>query len=160
MTSPLDDLCIDRRATVQRIELAPASWVELVPSFVREPETAFNELHNGVRWQQSQVLRYDHYVGDRRLGAGMRTDTLPLLRQTDLHLRSRFRVPFTGVAALLYRDGSDFQGLHSDREMRWLDDTLIAIVVLGIRRPFVFRPRGDGVPISVYRPVRDQTTSC
>lgn len=25
--------------------------------------------------------------------------------------------------------------------MKWLDDTLIAIVVLGERRPFVFRPR-------------------
>jgi len=27
--------------------------------------------------------------------------------------------------------------------MTWLDDTLIAIVVLGTRRPFVLRPRGD-----------------
>ncbi len=42
---------------------------------------------------------------------------------------------------MLYRTGEDFQGLHSDREMRWLDDTLIAIVVLGQRRPFVLRPR-------------------
>lgn len=47
-----------------------------------------------------------------------------------------------GVAAILYRTGEDFQGLHSDREMRWLDDTLIAIVVLGQRRPFVIRERG------------------
>ena len=46
------------------------------------------------------------------------------------------------MAALLYRDGEDFQGFHSDRELRWLDDTLIAIVVLGVRRPFVFRRRG------------------
>ena len=51
------------------------------------------------------------------------------------------------VAALLYRDGQDFQGLHSDREMRWLDETLIAIVVLGARRPFVLRPRLGGVPV-------------
>ena len=50
-------------------------------------------------------------------------------------------MPFTGVAALLYRDGDDFQGLHSDRELRWLEETLIAIVVLGARRPFVFRRR-------------------
>ena len=58
-----------------------------------------------------------------------------------MHLRSRYGVEFSGVGALLYRDGDDFQGLHSDREMRWLDDTLIAIVVLGVRRPFVFRER-------------------
>ena len=32
--------------------------------------------------------------------------------------------------------------------MRWLDDTVIAIVVLGQRRPFVLRPRLErGVPI-------------
>ena len=78
----------------------------------------------------------------------MRADTHATLRQIDLHLRSRFRVPFTGVAAILYRNGEDFQGLHSDREMRWLDDTVIAIVVLGQRRPFVLRRRAaGGVPV-------------
>ena len=70
-----------------------------------------------------------------------------------MHLRSKYGVEFTGVGALLYRDGDDFQGLHSDREMRWLDDTLIAIVVLGERRPFVFRKR---VPLS-SNPVRGQS---
>jgi alkylated DNA repair dioxygenase AlkB len=90
---------------------------------------------------QSEVLRYDSYVPERRLGTGLRADSRALLRQTDLHLQATYRVPFTGVAALLYRDGEDFQGLHSDREMRWLDDTLIAILVLGERRPFVVRKR-------------------
>ena len=52
------------------------------------------------------------------------------------------------MSAILYRDGRDFQGLHSDRELRWLDDTVIAIVVLGARRPFVLRPRLErGVPV-------------
>jgi alkylated DNA repair dioxygenase AlkB len=87
-------------------------------------------------------------VPENRLGVGVRTDAHQLFRQTDLHLRSRFRVQFTGVAAILYRNGQDFQGLHSDREMRWLDDTLIAIVVFGARRPFVLRPRLErGVPV-------------
>lgn len=90
---------------------------------------------------QGEVLRYDQYVREKRLGAGLPTDRHPLLRQTTLHLESRYRQRFTGVAALLYRTGDDFQGLHSDREMRWLDDTLIAIVVLGERRPFVIRRR-------------------
>jgi alkylated DNA repair dioxygenase AlkB len=59
---------------------------------------------------------------------------------------------------ILYRTGEDFQGMHSDREMRWLDDTLIAIVVLGQRRPFVFRSRsvqpgeGDRSSDIVYEP--------
>ena len=33
-----------------------------------------------------------------------------------------------GVGGLLYRNGDDFQGMHSDRELKWLDDTLIGIV--------------------------------
>lgn len=138
------ELQIDRQAPVERIDLPSTSWVEYVPGFVRDANDVFDALHTSVHWQQTEVLRYDRYVPERRLGAGIRSDDHPLLRQTDLHLRSRFRVPFTGVAAILYRDGQDFQGLHSDREMRWLDDTLIAIVVLGQRRPFVLRPRADG----------------
>lgn len=142
------DLRIDRGAAVEHTELAPSSWVDYVPGFVRDADAVFGELHESVPWQQGEVLRYDRYVPERRLGAGLRTDDHPVLRQTDLHLRARFRVQFTGVAALLYRDGADFQGLHSDRELRWLDDTLIAIVVLGARRPFVLRPRLErGVPV-------------
>ena len=143
---PIADLAIDRRAPVERLALGPASWVELHRGFVREPAAAFEHVHSSTPWQSTEVLRYDRYVPERRLGAGLRPDATDLLRQTDLHLRSAFRVPFTGVAALLYRDGTDFQGLHSDREMRWLDDTLIAIVVLGRRRPFVFRERAGGGP--------------
>ncbi|MHB1139416.1 MAG: alpha-ketoglutarate-dependent dioxygenase AlkB, partial [Microthrixaceae bacterium] len=60
-----------------------------------------------------------------------------------LLLDAAYRVRFSGVSAILYRDGQDFQGLHSDREMKWLDDTLIAILVLGESRPFRLRPRGS-----------------
>lgn len=148
MTPSADELHIDRYAAIDRADLAPTSWIELIPGFVRRADQAFAELHESLDWQQTEVLRYDRYVPERRLSTGVRADAHPLLRQTDLHLRSRFRVPFTGVAAILYRDGQDFQGLHSDREMRWLDDTLIAIVVLGARRPFVLRRRAaGGVPV-------------
>jgi alkylated DNA repair dioxygenase AlkB len=148
MRRPADDLQIDRHSAIERIALAPSSWVEIIPGFVRDADAVFAELHDTLPWKQTEVLRYDHYVPERRLGAGVRPDSSPMLRQTGLHLRSRFRVSFTGVAALLYRDGKDFQGLHSDREMRWLDETAIAIVVLGERRPFVLRSRAaGGVPV-------------
>ncbi|MEO8267157.1 MAG: alpha-ketoglutarate-dependent dioxygenase AlkB [Ilumatobacteraceae bacterium] len=141
-------LLIDRQAAGERVALAQSSWVEVIPGFVREASAVFTELHDTLQWRQTEVLRYDRYVPERRLSAGVHNDAHPMLRQTDLHLRSRFRVPFTGVAAILYRDGNDFQGLHSDREMRWLDDTVIAIVVVGARRPFVLRQWvAGGVPV-------------
>lgn len=123
------------------MQLDDASWVDLVDGFVRSAHDQFSTVHAAAQWQQSEVLRFDKYVPERRLVAGLAPDALPVLRQTDLHLAATYRQAFKGVAAILYRSGEDFQGLHSDREMRWLDDTLIAIVVLGERRPFVIRRR-------------------
>lgn len=138
---PSGDLHINRTAEVRRHQLDGGSWVDVVEGFVTDPEAELAGVLGGVPFQQAEVLRYDRYVPERRLVAEVRTDSAPLLRQTDLHLRSRYRVQFSGVAAIHYRTGEDFQGLHSDREMRWLDETLIAIVVLGERRPFVLRER-------------------
>jgi len=140
MSAPAE-LTIDRSAAIDRTELDTGSWVELVTGFVRDAAERMTELHHGVEWQQTEVLRYDQYVPDKRLSAGLRSADHPLLRQTELHLAARWRVKWDGVAALLYRDGDDWQGFHGDRSLKWLDDTLIAIVVLGERRPFVFRPR-------------------
>ena len=135
------DLRIDRGAVVRRIDLDATSWVDVVEGFVVDAGRQFDGLRDGVPWMQGEVLRYDKYVPEKRLGAGLAADRDAMLRQTGLHLESRYRQRMAGVGALLYRNGDDFQGLHSDREMRWLDDTLIAIVVLGERRPFVFRER-------------------
>lgn len=135
------DLAIDRRAPVRRIALDEESWVDLVSGYVRDAAGVFAQLHTGTEWGQNEVLRYDRYVAEKRLYAQLRPDSLPVLRQTDLHLRATYGRQMSGAVAILYRTGDDFQGLHSDREMRWLDDTLIAIVVLGQRRPFVIRRR-------------------
>ncbi len=135
------DLAIDRRAPVRRIPLGDRSWVDIVEGFVRCADTEFSEIHESARWIQTEVLRYDKYVPEQRLGTLMTSAARPLFRQAELHLQAVYRAPFSGVGALLYRTGEDFQGLHSDRQMRWLDDTLVAIVVLGQRRPFVFRER-------------------
>lgn len=141
-------LRIRRDADVRRTRLDDSSWVDMADGFVVDADAELAALRADTPWQQAEVLRYDRYVPERRLVAGVRSDASALLRQTELHLEARYRVRFSGVAAILYRNGDDFQGLHSDREMRWLDETLIAIVVLGERRPFAFRPRGqwNGAP--------------
>jgi alkylated DNA repair dioxygenase AlkB len=135
------ELTIDRSACVERTELDTGSWVDVVSGFVRDADAQMEMMLNGVGWESSEVLRYDRYVPERRLSAGLRAEDRPLTRQVGMHLQSRYRVPWNGVAAILYRNGDDFQGFHGDREMRWLDDTLIAIVVLGEQRPFVLRSR-------------------
>ena len=150
------ELRIDRSAAARRIDLDDGSWVELVAGFVPRAEVAFEEIHAATEWEQTEVLRYERYVPEQRLGAVLDADRHPLLRQTSMHLRAHYRVQFSGVGALLYRTGEDFQGLHSDREMRWLDDTMIAIVVLGARRPFVFRPRRPLAEVTSRPPAGSQ----
>lgn len=136
------ELEIDRAAPVTRTPLGDGrSWVDLRPGFARDPEGLLDHVLTTTDWYASDVWRFDHYVEERRLGAMVRPDSVAALRQTGMHLESAYRVRFQGVTAIHYRSGEDFQGLHSDREMKWLDDTMIAILVLGEARPFVLRPR-------------------
>jgi len=153
----IDNLTISRLAPVRRLELSQHSWVDVVEGFARNAEADFNEILASASWQQGEVLRYDSYVAEQRLGAGLRADSRPPFRQTELHLEATYRRRFSGVAAVLYRDGSDHQGLHSDRQLRWLDDTLIAIVVLGQRRPFVVRRRSPMAEINRTTAGKDPT---
>ncbi|MFZ9628030.1 MAG: alpha-ketoglutarate-dependent dioxygenase AlkB [Ilumatobacteraceae bacterium] len=148
---PLAHLLIDRRATVERRQLDDTSWVDVVAGFVRDPAVALAQVLAEVPFAQHEVLRYDRYVPERRLGGTVRPAANLLAGQIDLHLRAAYRQQFDGAVAILYRDGTDFQGLHSDREMKWLDDTLIGIVVLGVRRPFVLRPRGSWQQAAIDR---------
>ena len=93
MTTPHDSgaLAIDRRATVRRITLDDTSWVDVIDGFVHGAGEQFAALHDGVHWQQGEVLRYDRYVPERRLVAGVDSNSTPLLRQTDLHLAATYR---------------------------------------------------------------------
>ncbi len=140
----LPDLEIDRAASRERISLGDgSSWVDLTRNFVPAAADLFEVVHTTTTWQQTEVLRYDKYVPEKRLGGFIGPSAAPAaVRQTGMHLASVYRQQLDGVAAILYRTGDDFQGLHSDREMRWLDDTLIGILVLGERRPFALRKRG------------------
>ena len=56
-------------------------------------------------------------------------------------LQHRYRVEFDGFAMLQYRDGTDGQAFHRDTDMRYLEDTIIAVLSLGATRPWCLRPR-------------------
>ena len=94
-----------------------------------------DELHDHlvatVSWQPSQIYRYDHYVDERRLGAGWRPGQPaphPVLLDAHRRLQHAYGVRFDGFGLIRYRDGEDGQGFHRDRELRWLDDTIIAVL--------------------------------
>jgi alkylated DNA repair dioxygenase AlkB len=133
-------------AEPQRIRLDATSWVDVVREWLTAECAAelFYALRTGVDWKPGRLWRYDHWVTERRLGASWRPGRPlphPLLPTLQRELEARYDVAFRGFGMLLYRSGADGQGFHRDTELRWLDDTLVAVLSLGARRPWLLRPR-------------------
>lgn len=135
---------VDRAAAVERVQLDEGSWVDAARGWLLEPDAVFAHLSDEVPWSTTQLFRYDHHVEERRLSAGWRPGTPlphPALGEATRVLQHRYRARFDGFAMTLYRDGRDGQAFHRDTDLRWLDDTVIAVLTLGARRPWLLRPR-------------------
>jgi alkylated DNA repair dioxygenase AlkB len=132
----------------ERIDLDSTSWVDGARGWLAGADAAelFESLLGGVPWQSSRLFRYDHWVEERRLGATWRSGhplPHPTLGAVHRRLQHHYGVRFDGFGLIQYRDGSDGQAFHRDTDMRWLDDTVIAVLTLGARRPWLLRPRAN-----------------
>jgi alkylated DNA repair dioxygenase AlkB len=135
---------VDRSVEVVRTHLDETSWVDVGRGWMAGADALYEALHAGVAWQTSRLFRYDHWVEERRLGSWWRPGTPlphPALAEAHRTLQHRYRTTFDGFGMLHYRDGRDGQAFHRDTDMRWLDDTVIAVLSLGARRPWLLRPR-------------------
>ncbi len=106
----------------------------------------YRALVDALPWQQGRLWRYEKWVHEPRLGAYWRIgDPAPHPALTDIHrtLQNTYGVRFPGAGIAYYRDGRDGQAFHRDRDLRWLEDTVIAVLTLGERRPWLLRPRGN-----------------
>lgn len=139
-------VAVNESAPVERILLDDASWVDVSRGWLAGADVLFDHLSTNVAWEASRLFRYDHWVEERRLGASWRRgQALPhaALASVTRAIQRRYRVGFDGFGMLLYRDGRDGQAFHRDTDLRWLDDTVVALVSLGARRPWLLRPRGS-----------------
>jgi alkylated DNA repair dioxygenase AlkB len=135
---------IDPQATTERIQLDDTSWVDVTRGWLAGADELYDALLTDVAWQTSQLFRYDHWVEERRLGASWRPGTPlphPALAEAHRTLQHRYGARFAGFSMIQYRDGADGQAFHRDTDMKWLDDTVIAVLSLGARRPWLLRPR-------------------
>jgi alkylated DNA repair dioxygenase AlkB len=137
-------VAIDRDAAVDRTELGEGAWVDVVRGWVTGADELFDALSADVPWATSRLFRYDHMVEERRLGSSWRPGSPlphPALAEATRVLQHTYRAHFDGFGMMLYRDGRDGQAFHRDTDMRWLDDTIVAVLSLGAQRPWLLRPR-------------------
>ncbi len=144
MVEPHPDAHVDPDVEVERLELGEGAWVDVARGWMAGTDELFDALRDGVAWQTSRLFRYDHFVEERRLGAGWQRGTPlphPALAEATRVLQHRYDARFPGFGMIQYRDGRDGQAFHRDTDMKWLDDTIIAILSLGAQRPWLLRPR-------------------
>ncbi|WCO67578.1 alpha-ketoglutarate-dependent dioxygenase AlkB [Iamia majanohamensis] len=131
--------------TFARTWLDRRSWVDVARGAVTGADRVAEALIDGLAWDGDggRVFRYDHWVDVPRLGSGYPLDRPPhpVLHEVHRALQHRYGVRFAAPSVAWYRDERDSVAFHRDRDMQWLDDTRIALLVVGARRPFLVRPR-------------------
>ena len=144
VTGPEQAVHVRRDVEVERLWLDETSWVDVARGWLAGADEMFAALRDGVPWQTSRLFRYDHWVEERRLGSLWkvgRPPPHPAVAPVQRALQARYKVTFDGCGLIHYRDGRDGQAFHRDTDLRWLDDTVIAVLTLGARRPWLLRPR-------------------
>jgi alkylated DNA repair dioxygenase AlkB len=143
-------VALDRTfATLERIHLDEASWVDHAPGWVRGSDALFADLLASRRWAQRSRWMYDRMVLEPRLtapwslrsGEPLEPAVLDDMRR---RLGERYGVVFDSAGFNLYRDGGDGVAWHGDRIVKAIAEPVIPLVSLGEPRRFLLRPRGGG----------------
>jgi alkylated DNA repair dioxygenase AlkB len=141
------DIGVVESAPTERLDLDAGSWIDRTRGWLGGADELCELLVDVVAWRQGRRTMYDREVDDPRLSCWLRDgDALPhpVLADARTALERRYARPFGNPGLNLYRDGDDSVAFHRDRELRRLDDTMVAILTLGARRPFLVRPHGGG----------------
>jgi alkylated DNA repair dioxygenase AlkB len=126
---------------VERLALDDRSWVDVIRGFIPRGDDVHRELESTVRWEQGKVFRYERWIDEPRLGSWQKGSSRhPALAEAEAWIAQRYNVRFDGVALALYRHERDSVAFHRDREMKWLDETVIGVLTLGARRPWLMKP--------------------
>ncbi|MDX1659570.1 MAG: alpha-ketoglutarate-dependent dioxygenase AlkB [Nitriliruptorales bacterium] len=133
----------------RRHELDHRAWIDHQPEWLAGADAVFDAVVESAGWRQREMQMYGEMVAQPRLTAfwdlADTPDEIAVVHEMGQMLSGRYGVEFTRVGCNLYRDGDDSVAWHGDRVARDLPTATIAIVSLGARRPFRFRP-ADGGP--------------
>lgn len=130
---------------LERTWLDATSWVDVARGWLDAPEAVFDHVRDQTSWRQGRLWRYERWVEEPRLGGSypIAASPHPAIVASQRTLQHRYGVRFGGIGLSYYRDGTDLMAFHRDRDLRFLDETVIALLVVGARRPFHLRPRAN-----------------
>lgn len=146
------EVLVDESAPIEQIDLPGGAWAQVSRGWLRGADELCQELQGSVPWRQHKRWMYERLVDEPRLSCWYyRAREVPgrPLDAVEEALSRRFRVPLKGPGLNYYRDGRDSVAFHSDRELRHLEDTIVAIVTLGCSRPFLVRPKAGGPSVDL-----------
>jgi alkylated DNA repair dioxygenase AlkB len=135
---------VDRDVGFERQWLDEHTWVDVARGWIAGPDEIYETLVPAVPWKANRLWRYERWVEEPRVSHWYRVGQPfphPVLVETHRALQARYRVQFDGFSLIWYRDGNDGQAFHRDRDMKYCEDTLVAILTFGARRPWLLRRR-------------------
>lgn len=135
----------DSFASLRRVELADAAWVDYAPGWVSGHDALFDELTAALPWRSETRPMYDKIVATPRLLARVAHPLIEAMRDAlDAHYGERF----VRLTAALYRDGNDSVAFHGDTTARDMEQAIVATVSLGGPRKFLMKPTAGGESIA------------
>ncbi|HET9061641.1 MAG TPA: alpha-ketoglutarate-dependent dioxygenase AlkB [Acidimicrobiales bacterium] len=141
-------------ANAERTYLGSGAWVDVARGWLQGADALFAQLAECVDWRHYKRWMYDRVVDDPRVSHWCHSAGelgLPVMVEIESSLRELYGKRLVGPGLNYYRDGRDSVAFHADRELRRLDDTLVAIVTLGATRSFLMRAKGGGRSVD-FRP--------
>lgn len=132
---------------LERLDLGAGAWIDTCSSWLPGAEGWLDELRTALPWRSGRRPMYDRMVDVPRLMASVDRSASDATSQRLSQVASRFEQhygePFPTVHANWYRNGDDSVAWHADR-VRRPGNSVVAILSLGERRPFLLRPADGG----------------
>lgn len=132
---------------VEHTDLGNGAWLEFGANWLPGADEWFDFLTSTLTWSTASRPMYDRVVDVPRLIVGFKraNKKLPLkLEELARVFDGHYERYFSSIGCNWYRDGDDSVAMHRDRIKR-PGDSIIAIVSVGARRPFLLKP-DDGGP--------------
>lgn len=132
---------------LDRMDLGAGAWIDTCAGWLDGADQWLDELRDSLPWRAGRRQMYDRMVDvprlvahfDRTGGAAPPGDLDVLARVFEAH----YRRPFPTVGCNWYRNGNDSVAWHADKVQR-PGDSIVAIIGVGERRPFLVRPASGG----------------